>query len=636
MISTFRSRTSRGRCCAPIRRRAPQSFGASAFLLILTIAAFFVTCGLLFADDDPPLHLGDADYILESGYPNPTRLPGPFTGAYDANQLLGATRFYDAGYTGTRSLMANIEAGYIWNGHETMTHVGLIPTSGSALGEFDRHATAVGMLMGGRIGGTDPGNYQRGIAPDAQLYSGAIATSWTGTRFTSSFFFDRFGISTYGPYRAAFTTGISTPGGIRTADVINSSWADNIASGTTGNDQLASTLDALANANPHTLFVVAAGNSGAGPNQVASPASGYNNLTVGALQSNGGLYNMPSAFTSGGPNNYQDPNLFVNNARQVVDIAAPGENVSSAYYGGQTGGNGPSLPGSPDGPAGGPNYYTHTIAGTSFAAPAVAGGVALLYDASYANFPANPNARDARVMKAVIMNAADKTIGWNNGQTPNPNGFGGVVTTQGLDNRVGTGRMNLNRAYDQLLSGTADVAGTLAGPMGLVNSTGWDYGQVGQGVTNDYEINSPLQAGTSFTATLDWYRDRQPVGTTSFSDNSFDNLDLELWSDVAGIPINQISVSNSRYNDTEHFSFLIPTTGQYMLRVRWTEELFDVVPGGDLNIEQYGVAWTTATVPEPATIVMAAALFGGCLLVSRRRTHQASRILPATIPRSVS
>src|SRR5205823_11151063 len=125
--------------------------------------------------------------------------------AVDDNQLLGATRFYNAGYTGTRAVMANIEAGYVWNGHETLAHIGLIPTSG-ALGEFDRHATAVGMLMGGRP--TAVGNeYQTGIAPDAQFYSGAIATGWSGTRFTTSFFFDWTSNSMWGPYRAAFQTG---------------------------------------------------------------------------------------------------------------------------------------------------------------------------------------------------------------------------------------------------------------------------------------------------------------------------------------------------------------------------------------------------------------------------------------------
>ena len=110
-----------------------------------------------------------------------------------------------------------------------------------------------------------------------------------------------------------------------------------------------------------------------------------------------------------------------------------------------------------------------------------------------------------------------------------------MLTTRGLDNRVGAGRMDLNRAYDQLLSGTTDVLGTTQGSMGNVSSLGWDFGQVGQGVTNDYLITAPLQTGKMFTATLTWFRDRHMVGTTSFTDASYDNLDLELWNTLGGV-----------------------------------------------------------------------------------------------------
>lgn len=623
MNETTRTHTRRG------HRRAPTACANScfvsrypsviAFSCVLSIAAALAIPRPLHADDNSTPAPGIEDYVLEDGFPNPSRGPGPYTGAVNANQLLGADRFYNAGYTGTRAVMANIEAGYIWNGHETLTHVGLIPTFGAA-GEFDRHATVVGMLMGGRLGGASPGEYQRGIGYGAQLYSGAIATSWAGTRFTTSFFFDWNNISTWGPYRSAFLDGIQTPGGPRTADVVNSSWAGSIGVfGTDGNDQISGTLDALANSNTHTLFVAAAGNNGPGPNQVPAPASGFNNLTVAALTSDGSVYDLPSSFTSGGPNNYSDPNRTVTSIRQVVDIAAPGENVSGAYYGGETGGNGPTLSGPPDGPLGAANWYTHSTAGTSFAAPTVAGGAALLYDASYANFPANPNARDARVIKAVLMNSAAKTRNWNNGQTPNPNGLGGVVTTQGLDNNVGAGRIDLNHAFDQLLNGTTDVPGTLTGALGAVHPTGWDYGLSLQGTNNDYLIDTSLAAGSKFTGTLTWYRDRTQSGLVNFNDVGYDNLDLELWRDVAGVPTDMISTSDSRYNNTEHFSFSIPSTGQYTLRVLFKEVLFSTQLG--LASDNYGLAWSTVAVPEPAAIALLLVVIPlGCGSRPRRRS----------------
>ena len=71
--------------------------------------------------------------------------------------------------------------------------------------------------------------------------------------------------------------------------------------------------------------------------------------------------------------------------------------------------------------------------------------------------------------------------------------------------------MDLNRAYDQLIGGTSDVPGTLAGFQGLVNPSGWDFGQVAQDVPNDYLINSPLLVGSTFTATLDWFRAPEKV-----------------------------------------------------------------------------------------------------------------------------
>jgi hypothetical protein len=94
------------------------------------------------------------------------------------------------------------------------------------------------------------------------------------------------------------------------------------------------------------------------------------------------------------------------------------------------------------------------------------------------------------------------------------------------------------------------------------------------------------------------------------------------------------------YNETEHFSFTLPVTGDYALRVRWFKEVFDSV--ADANQELYGLAWwagaglQSLTIPEPASAallaVAALALFrsrralrrhlpGGDLTIRASTTH---------------
>ena len=372
---------------------------ALAAVVALPLAPIVTACGATVEFDSTaksPAEIRfdpNASFEAQSTYVSgriPTNVKGPIIGGTNINTLVGADAFYSHGYTGTNAVIANIEAGHIWSGHETLTHVLQIPNNPSALNEFDRHATWVGMILGGRQGGANPGPYQEGLAPDAQLYSGAFAAQWNGQRGVAGF--TPVNAAIFDQYRRAFDTGVNAAG--RRADVINSSWASVDASN--GSDTVAIALDGFANTDTHTLFVAAAGNAGPGPDAVVSPAAGYNNMSVAALGPNT-PYDRPASLSSGGPNDYADPiNGTKNNARQVVDIAAPGQNLSSAYYGGETGGNGttdnpavsgPGPTGLPSGALGGPDFYTRGLLnGTSFAAPTVAGGAALLYDAAYSVF----------------------------------------------------------------------------------------------------------------------------------------------------------------------------------------------------------------------------------------------------------
>jgi subtilisin family serine protease len=518
-----------------------------------------------------------------------TNLPANFNGMV-VNNFLGASKFYSAGITGQGTVSSNVEAGHIWSGHQTMGHVTTFNTGTGALGETDRHATWVGMMIGGRKVSSSAPDYQTGIAMGTDLRSGAIATVWNPAsptpRFSLSFNFNNG--SLFGAYQTAFTT----------SDVINSSWG---TSSTTGSGANIIGLDGLARANPRTTFVASAGNGGPGANTVGGIAAGYNSISVANL-SNANSFDILNNSSSRGPQDYFDPvNGLIAGARVAVDIAAPGTSLTSAYYGGETGGNSPVLGGSPNGNIGGPNFYSFSVAGTSFAAPIVAGAAALLDSASY-NTPglaANLNSRDARVIKSVLLNSATKTPGWNNGQQ----NLAGVITThQALDYGVGAGRLNLDTAYDQYLAGTKDVAGNGGG---AVDNIGWDFGMVAPAGTTDYLISDILQGGSVFNVTLSWFRDRSFVNCCAVSDNAYRDLDLEVWN---GTFTNLIATSDSPYENVEHLSFLLPQSGSYGLRVRYAGTVF----GAAAN-ENYGLSWAGAVlVPEPEVLawLMLAGLLG--------------------------
>jgi hypothetical protein len=264
------------------------------------------------------------------------------------------------------------------------------------------------------------------------------------------------------------------------------------------------------------------------------------------------------------------------------------------------------------------NLYFVNAAGTSFSAPLVAGGAALLVDAGKALYPANSNAVDARVVKAVLMNSADRFAGWDNGQRL----VGPVlVTTQSLDYASGAGRLNLARASTLYMAGVADLPGAGGAPVGAF---GWDYGRVAPRGTNDYLIAAPIPAGERISITLDWFvtaglDTNAPASTYG----SFRDLDLELWTADAGQPAARVAQSSSLYNNTEMLDVVSPSNGFYLVRVVDQGALYDFDGGGGGGTP-YGLAWSVASaVPEPSAAVFA--LTGGLaaagLLRRRRRAR---------------
>ena len=565
------------------------------------------------------------------------------------NNLVGADTFYNLGVWGQATVTANVEAGLVWNGHETTSTVSDFYVAPGASGEVDQHATWVGSVLAGYNPNADPNNYpyvELGMAPLTQLSSGAIATGWynatdpsTGQQNT---YFDITSKTFYSAYNNYFT---NTPthnmplgGGISLqfsapTDVINSSWGYGDPTG-----QVAYTMAAagLARANANTTLVIAAGNATtvSNPsNNVNGPASGYNSISVGAVGNGTATqFNTVAEFSSRGPQDYYDPvHGVVQGVRAPVDLVAPGTTIAAAYYGGQTGGNGLGLSTTqPDIYGGATNLYNTGLAGTSFASPIVAGGVSLLKSVSYLTGMGDES-RDTRVIKAVLMNSATKLTGWDNGQ--HLNGSGVTVTTQALDWAQGAGMLNLNKAFSQYYSGTQDVAGTGGGS---IQRLGWDFGTIaksavaGQVNHNDYAMNFTLQGTAVLDVTLAWFRN---VSLPVFGDNAdpelqtlttqdlgMANLNVEIWN--ANFT-HLYASSESKYSTVQELHYTLPADGEYGIRVTYADQMF-----GDPVPEDYGLSWNVddvQVVPEPGVYAL---LVVACLTIAlyQRATIRKGRL----------
>ena len=550
------------------------------------------------------------------------------TGPYDpvtggnfqfVNELVGGSIFYSSGFLGESTIIGNVEAGFVWGGHEVFNRVGLpigpaIEQQISApgvTGQLDFHATMVGHVLAGTgyvaASGTSSGGYSYlgvGMAPHARLWSGAIATSYaTGISEIGSF--SSSPASTIPVYRQFFQ-GISGT----SPDVINSSFG---GSDPPAMEPESLAIDALAYQNPNVTFVAAAGN--ADTEAVSAPGNVYNGITVGSV--GGTNFRTPSDFSSRGAVDFYNPvtSTTVAGVRAAVDIAAPGElNVLAAYLG-PTGGLAP-LTTITQNPSPTDRYFFDQ-GGTSFASPTVAGGIALMKDAAKSWWMGMPGtALDSRVIKAVLMATSDRTDGWNNGQAT----VNGVVrTTQSLDWATGAGALDLETAGLTYIEGnTIDVGGLGGGTIGL---KGWDYGSVGVNAFNDYTFSSTLSSPSELQVSLNWFaRGAFDNATDTGTRSAFANLDLQVWSIADGVFNSLVAESTSLYNNAEFLRFTLTGAGQYGLRVLSPGMTYDANAATDpVTSETYGLSWNMVVVPEPSAAALAAIGAALAAIMAHRR-----------------
>lgn len=546
------------------------------------------------------------------------------------NPFVGADRYYNAGLHGGNVIMANVEAGHLWNGHNSLSHSNVQFTGQGASGAFDAHATRVASAMGGN----DPNfpELSRGIAYGATLWSGALATDWLGERYATSFDVDTSSLSSV--YREIMLTG----NGGQTPQVVNSSWGFGGSGVSSGHQLWQAGIDGLVSQS-NTVFVASAGNAGPGDNTVRGFGAAYNVIAVGALSSDSSSppYDSVANFSSRGPSDgrtYSNGQWTVEeNVRASVDIVAPGSNLTLAHYGGGTGGNDPALDGSSPWPVEThPNAYITGRQGTSYSAPIVAGGAALVTDAALTHFSGDPGAADPRVVKSILLNSADKLPGWDNGQTVNADGV--ITTDQSLDWAMGAGAMNLEQAFNQQMSlslggraVTTGVPGTPQGDQGLVGNVGWDFGEVGFETGNLYFLEEPSRPGDIFTITLSWFIDRDHGGENfqAASEVRFANLDLNVF--LFDNPndrniLETYAQSVSVFNNVEHLHLALGPTAYFGFEVAYTDDMWNFHPS-ILDTVEYGVAW--ALIPEPSSTLLVLLWGVGYLIMLRHRRRRAGK-----------
>ncbi|MEZ6068994.1 MAG: S8 family serine peptidase [Pirellulales bacterium] len=263
-----------------------------------------------------------------------------------------------------------------------------------------------------------------------------------------------------------------------------------------GNDQWSLALDHVVST-LGTTVVVAAGNDGPSPSSYPGPpGAAYNILSVGATGGSGAAlsedYTQIAPYSSRGP---------TSDGRSKPDIVAPGSLIEL-----------PTLSGA----------WAET-SGTSFAAPIVAGGAALLIDVGLDR----GYDTDATVIKSVLLNSADKLPGWSHTQTAP------------LDPNLGAGQMDLAAAFLQYDAGEQE-AGTVA-------PTGWDHGLL-SAASSSYAISAAIPIGEQVTATLTWNRqvatDVEDITAAVYSAAPLENLDLFLFE--ADDLLNPVASSMSR------------------------------------------------------------------------------------------
>jgi hypothetical protein len=356
-------------------------------------------------------------------------------------------------------------------------------------------------------------------------------------------------------------------------------------------------------ARKHDILYVASGNQG---DMSPQPSDNFNGMTIAysAVGAVDGKYRAVNSL-----NDFYSPIVTPTTNRTFTSLLAPGSGIVTATN----------------------NNANTTSEGTSFAAPHVTGTIALLQEHAEKRIakPASrwdSTARHHEVMKAVLMNSADKLKDSGNGDRlgmtrtvidtsgkdwlmSEAYGDGGVGSDIPLDDQMGAGHLNAKRALQQFTPGRYSIIEPNEQDPGTANVPliGWNYGTT-DGLIDDsfpdvdkYIFNRALRGGSFVSITLAWDR-FTPLSLDNNGDGDFDpgdefmnfvepsdafnDLKLYLLPKGATDVSQAIASSTSSQMTVEHMFFSIPTTGEYEF---WVTQLSQ--NANPTNQQNYAVAW---------------------------------------------
>lgn len=429
--------------------------------------------------------------------------------------------------------------------------------------DADRHADLVAAVM------VSQDKYLRGVAPDANLYASAVGSAGQPQECLAA---QHVAQQQNGEVRAInFSFGEPLRRDERRNPTLD------------GNALLTRCIDWSSRVHD-TLYVIA-GNQGSGGIQI--PTDHYNGITVAATKRfEGEFAKLSFSNLSALPDGIgrtlirQEINQ---GARRAISLVAPGGGIKLYDANGQI----------------------QPISGTSFAAPHVTATVAVLQelaDRRLGQARWGAASRHAEVMKAVLLNAADKV------RDPGDGSYLGMTrtilgknhedwlagdaarnSTIPLDIQLGTGHLNAARAYEQFRAGQWQAGEAVPG-------VAWAYDTATLDSHQDYELAAPLSAGAYASMSLAWQRqvelnDRNGNGQydagETFLDRGLNDLNLYLMPIDATDIRQAVCSSDSAVDSVEHLFCPIPQTGRYKIRVAYDQQVNDPT-------QAYGLAWWTA------------------------------------------